>query len=98
MRRPPVCGIQHANTVQTELCRSVAIRLEGMGTTDRSPIWLKAQDFWGLRLKRPFLIDQQRFDGIRVVGLQKVFFIISPLRVLALPPPSDGDPYRQCTY
>jgi hypothetical protein len=67
-----------------------------MGTTDRSPIL--AQDFMGARLKRPFLIDQQRFDGIRVVGLQKVFFIISPLRVLLLPPPSDGDPYRQCTY
>ena len=50
--------------------------------------------FWGLRLKRPFLIDQQRFDGIGVVGLQKAFFIISPLRVLLLPPPCDGDPYR----
>ena len=40
--------------------------------------------FWGLRLKRPFLIDQQRFDGIRVVVCKGAFFI-SPLRVLALP-------------
>jgi hypothetical protein len=50
--------------------------------------------FWGLRLKRPFLIDQQRFDGIGVVGLQKAVFIISPLRVLLHPLPCDGDPYR----
>jgi hypothetical protein len=53
-----------------------------------------AQDFWGLRLKRPFLIDQQRFDGIGVVDLQKAVFIISPLRVLLHPLPCDGDPYR----
>ena len=38
----------------------------------------------GLDAQAPFLIDHQRFDGIRVVVCKRCSFI-SPLRVLALP-------------
>ena len=40
--------------------------------------------FLGLEAQAPFLIDQQRFDCIRVVVCKRCLFI-SPLRVLALP-------------